>query len=107
MGLIWHSYDSVFMLLNAFTFSLASSLFISEIRKKGVISIVLDHVRNLKRENARRSRQLLEKDIGYVELVKHLFGDEENIEESISDLVAEEFDTNELKINSLLEVKKP
>ena len=41
MGMIWMSYDSVFMLLNVMVFCLACSLFICETRKKGVVSILL------------------------------------------------------------------
>ena len=59
MGMIWMSYDSVFMLLNVIIFCLACSLFISETRKKGVVSILLEHVLKLKRENSVRSKQLL------------------------------------------------
>lgn len=94
MALIWTSYDSILMLLNVVVFCLACSLFISETRKKGVVSMVLEQMAKLRRENARTSRQLLERDIGHVELVKHLFVDEENIEESVQDLVSDHFDTN-------------
>jgi hypothetical protein len=66
MGLIWTTYDSVLMLVNVVIFCLGCSLFIGETRKKGVVSIVLEHVLKLRRENARLSRQLLEKDINYV-----------------------------------------
>lgn len=41
MGTIWRSYDSVLMIINAFIFCLASSLFICETRKKGIVSILL------------------------------------------------------------------
>lgn len=66
MGMIWTSYDSVFMMINAFIFCLACSLFISETRKKGVMSILLEHFLKRKKENVVHSRQLLEKDINYV-----------------------------------------
>jgi hypothetical protein len=53
-----------------------------------------------------KAKQLLGRDISHVALVKHLFREEENIEESIQELVRGEFDTNELKMGWLLEIKK-
>lgn len=41
MLILWTSYDTVFMTLNIFIFCLSSSLFISETRKKGMVSILL------------------------------------------------------------------
>jgi hypothetical protein len=79
IGTIWRSYDSVLALLNVVIFCLASSLFVREARRKGIVSLVVEQVLRLKKENAKLSRQLLEKDISHVDLVKHLFQDEDNI----------------------------
>ena len=76
LGMIWTSYDSVFMLGNVLIFCLACSLFISETRRKGMVSILVDYVLRLRRENVWRSKQLLQRDINYIELVKHLFAEE-------------------------------
>ena len=75
IGTIWRSYDSVLALLNVIIFCLASSLFVREARRKGVVSLVIEQVLRLKKENVKRSRQLLEKDIGHIDLVRHLFQD--------------------------------
>ena len=41
MGVIWLSYDSILMLINPFIFCLACSLFITEAKQKGIVSILL------------------------------------------------------------------
>ncbi len=41
MGVIWTSYDSVLMLINSFVFCLACSLFITEAKQKGIVSILI------------------------------------------------------------------
>ncbi len=49
MGVIWMSYDSVLMLINAFVFCLSCSLFITWIKQKGIISVLLEHFLKLKK----------------------------------------------------------
>lgn len=83
MGLLWTVYDTAFMQINAVTFCLACSLYICETRKKGVISMLANYYSNLKKGQCGRSKQLLSKDINYVDLAKHLFVDVDNIEDSI------------------------
>lgn len=79
MGWIWTVYDSAFMCINAMIFSLACSLYISETRKKGMITMLADYYLNLKKGQGGRSKQLLAKDINHIDLVKHLFIDVDNI----------------------------
>ena len=107
IAMVWYSYDSAMMLFNVTLFCLACSLFLSEARKKGMIGVLADHYLQLKQGGSQhKSKQLLDKDINCTELVKHLFRDVENIEESVQELVGAEFDTNELNISPLLEIKK-
>ncbi len=80
MGLLWTVYDTALMLFNAFTFCLACSLYICETRKKGVMSMLANYYSKLKKGQCGRSKQLLSKDINYVDLAKHLFIDVDNIE---------------------------
>jgi len=56
MGVIWLSYDSVLMLVNAFVFCLSCSLFITWIKQKGIISVLLEHFMKLKKEYAKQSK---------------------------------------------------
>ena len=41
-----------------------------------------------------------------VDLVKHLYKDEENMDSSVNKLVEREIDVNTLKINRFLEIRK-
>ena len=86
MGMIWTCYDTAVMIGNSTAFSMALSLFIAESRKKGMMHILAAYYLNLKKVGI-KAKQLLGRDISHVELVKHLFRDEENIEESIQELV--------------------
>jgi hypothetical protein len=87
MWLVYTVYDSAFMQVNAIVFCLACSLYISETRKKGMMSMLANYYLNLKKGQGVSSKQLLAKDINHIALVKHLFVDVENIEDSIQELV--------------------
>lgn len=49
LGKIWMSYDSVMILFNVIIFCLASSLFVREARRKGIVSLVIEQVLRLKK----------------------------------------------------------
>ena len=78
--MVWYSYDSAIMVLNATMFCLACSLFLAEVRRKGMLGVLADYYLHLKKGSSQlKSKQLLDKDIDTTELVKHLFRDVESI----------------------------
>lgn len=84
------------MIVNTTIFCLAISLFINELSKKKLFSKVSEKANNENQSNAEFKDE---------ELIQYLFKDEEKMESSLAELIAEELDANILKINRFLEIK--
>lgn len=93
------TYDSAIAVLNCTIFCLMTSLFLEEIVKKNLLY------------DARKSEQTKEKLAEdkkkvMVDVIKHLYQDQDNMESSVEEIVCNSMDVNRLKIDRFLTIKK-